>query len=134
MIAAQHIKDLRLDHNYSQSHLAHELNVSQKTYSNLENGKSKISLEQLYLLAAVYNIEVTAFIGQISQTDTKTVDAITAANTNITGAELYDGVNSNLPFELINQLKARINDLQKLINSKDERIKLLYDKIEILEA
>jgi transcriptional regulator with XRE-family HTH domain len=134
MIAAQHIKDLRLNHNYSQSYVAHELNVSQKTYSNMESGKSKIFLEHLRKLASIYNIEITAFMKQISQTDSNTITSITEANEKISGAELYDGINSNLPFELINQLKARIDDLNKLVKSKDTRIETLTNKINLLEG
>jgi DNA-binding XRE family transcriptional regulator len=44
MIAAKHLKDLRLKNSYTQEYLATELGVSQKTYSNLENCAAKITL------------------------------------------------------------------------------------------
>ncbi|WP_299127562.1 helix-turn-helix transcriptional regulator [uncultured Winogradskyella sp.] len=133
MIAAQHIKILRLDKNYTQSFIAHELNISQKTYSNLECGKAKITLEHLYKLATIYNIEVTDFMQRINKTDTKTVKDITTAYPKISNDELYNGINTNLPYELIDQLKARIKDLNALVNSKDIRIEMLMRKVNALE-
>lgn len=133
MIAAQHLKSLRLERNYTQSYLAHELNVSQKTYSNLEYGKAKITLEHLFKLATIYDIEVSEFIQLISKSDAKTVKDITTTYPKISSDELYNGINTNLPYELIDQLKARIKDLNALVNSKDIRIEMLMRKVDALE-
>jgi len=54
MIVAQHLKELRIKNNLTQEYLALELDVSQKTYSNIENGTSKITLRQLQKLARIY--------------------------------------------------------------------------------
>jgi DNA-binding XRE family transcriptional regulator len=45
MIAAFHLKELRLEHDYTQEHIAFQLDVSQKTYSSKENGKGKITMK-----------------------------------------------------------------------------------------
>jgi transcriptional regulator with XRE-family HTH domain len=134
MIAAQHIKNLRLKHNYSQNYIAHELKVSQKTYSNLECGKAKITLEHLFKLSTIYHIDIASFIQLINKGDSKTLNSITSQYPSISNDELYNGINNELPFELINQLKARIDDLNKLIQSKNTRIDMLLSKVRTLEG
>lgn len=133
MVAAQHIKSLRLEHNFTQNYLAHELNVSQKTYSNMECGKSRITLTHLGILSSIYNRNITDFIQLIHKSDSHTMHAIERDYPNKTAAEVYDGINTNLPFELITQLKARIDDLNKLLSAKEKRIEDLNKKIIALE-
>lgn len=41
------LRKLRMEKGYSQEYLAEVLEVSQKTYSNMENNKSSISIETL---------------------------------------------------------------------------------------
>lgn len=133
MLATQHIKNLRIEHNFTQNYVAHELQVSQKTYSNMECGKSRITIEHLGKLASIYRQNIADFIELIHQNDSEIINAIEKDYPNKTVAERYDDINSNLPFELINQLKARIDDLNKLLNSKDKRIEDLNNKIIRLE-
>ena len=129
MIAAQHIKDLRLEQNYSQSYLAHELNVSQKTYSNLENGKSRITISMLQKLSEIYRMEISDLIKKISLADTTTVNNIKEQHHELSEDEIYNGVNTQLPMELISHLKERIEDLKLLIEAKDELISTLKNEI-----
>ena len=131
MLAAQHIKDLRLQHNYSQNYLSEVLNVSQKTYSNMECGKSKITLEHLKTLSQVYKITIIDFIELVNRTDQKTIEAIKDENPSIKSSELLDGI--HLPFDYIDQLKGRIDDLKLLLESKNNNIQMLKTKIEMLE-
>ncbi|WP_299520043.1 helix-turn-helix domain-containing protein [Winogradskyella sp.] len=133
MIAAQHIKDLRIKHNYTQQYLAHELEVSQKTYSNMENGKSRITLTVLQRLSKVYDIDVIALVKQISEADVLTITNIKHQHQNLTEGEIYNGVNNGLPLELISHLKARIEDLKMLVESKNDIISTLKARINLLE-
>ena len=106
MIAAQQLKDLRLQHKYTQHFIAFELGVSQKTYSNMENGKAKINLEHVTTLANIYNVGLTELVGILTNIDANTVKTITANNSEINEEDLYNGINANLSNELIFQLKA----------------------------
>lgn len=133
MIVAQHIKELRLQKNYSQSYVADELEVSQKTYSNMENGKSILNIVQLRKLASIYNIEIDVIIKKIYETDAEIIYAIKEEYPNIKSQDIYNDINENLPFELIKQLKGRVNDLNKLVDLKDLRIANLIVKIKTLE-
>jgi transcriptional regulator with XRE-family HTH domain len=131
MIAAQHIKDLRLQHSYTQNYIADELNVSQKTYSNMESGKSKITLEHLTKLSGIYKITLVEFIALVNQVDSKTITAIKKENPDINNSELLDGI--HIPIDYILQLKGRIDDLKELMESKDKTISRLKIEIETLK-
>ncbi|MBQ7641737.1 MAG: helix-turn-helix transcriptional regulator [Acholeplasmatales bacterium] len=50
------LKDLREDHDYTQKYVASVLNISQNSYSDIETGKTNISIESLIKLADLYNV------------------------------------------------------------------------------
>jgi transcriptional regulator with XRE-family HTH domain len=50
------LRALRRGKNYSQEYMAHQLGVSQKAYSELENGKTKIRNGLVEKLADVLNV------------------------------------------------------------------------------
>jgi transcriptional regulator with XRE-family HTH domain len=133
MIAAQKIKDLRLQHHYTQNYLADYLSISQKTYSNMECGKSKVSLANLQKLAQLYKMDIMLLIESISRLEIETIKTKITEHPEIADSTLLVDVNSNLPFELIHQLKARIEDLNSLVASKNMTIQSLYHKIKTLE-
>lgn len=51
------IKRIREMKGFSQTEVAEKLHISQRTYSDLENDKTKIDLERLDALAAVFEID-----------------------------------------------------------------------------
>ncbi|MGA0556314.1 helix-turn-helix domain-containing protein [Larkinella sp. VNQ87] len=61
-------KMLRLRHlfGYSQEFLALQLGITQSAYSQLENGKSKLSLKRMKKLVAVYGLSPSDFLTQNS--------------------------------------------------------------------
>jgi len=59
----QRIKDLREDHDLSQTEVAKKLNVSQSTYSRYENGRLDIPSEILIVLSKLYNVSVDYLLG-----------------------------------------------------------------------
>ena len=52
------IRDMREDKDLTQTQLAKEINVSQRTYSYYENGERTIPPEVLIALAKFYNVSV----------------------------------------------------------------------------
>ena len=58
------IKDLREDHDLTQSHIANYLHCSQVCYSNYENGKRDIPVAVLHTLADYYGVSVDYLIGR----------------------------------------------------------------------
>ncbi len=129
MIAARHLKLLRLERNLTQEYIAFELGVSQKTYSNMECGHSKISLKQLHTLANIYQINVVELITKLFESDPKVIDYIKKSNQDRSEIDVYHGVNHNLPMELLKVYKERIEDLTKIILLKDEQIAALQQRL-----
>ena len=52
------LKFLRESHNYTQQYVAGILHISQNTYSLFENGQTKVTIDRLQTLAALYEIDV----------------------------------------------------------------------------
>lgn len=58
------IRDLREDNDKKQIELARYLNVDQSTYSDYENGKINIPIEQLIKIAGFYNVSLDYLVGR----------------------------------------------------------------------
>jgi transcriptional regulator with XRE-family HTH domain len=59
---AVNIRRIREHLNYTQEYLAMKLNISQNAYSKIELGYTKITLERLYQIAQVLEIDVIELI------------------------------------------------------------------------
>ena len=60
---AQRIRDLREDHDLTQQYVASMLNVEQRTYSDYEHGKIRLSIEALITLAEFYDVDMNYICG-----------------------------------------------------------------------
>lgn len=58
------IRDLREDSDKKQIELAKYLNIDQSTYSDYENGKINIPVEQLIKIADFYNVSLDYLVGR----------------------------------------------------------------------
>ena len=58
------IRQLRGDKGLSQEFLAEELGVCQTTYGRIENGRQKISGEQLLKVAKILGISINQLVGE----------------------------------------------------------------------
>lgn len=58
------IRDLREDSDKKQIEVAKYLNVDQSTYSDYENGKINIPIEQLIKIADFYNVSLDYLVGR----------------------------------------------------------------------
>jgi transcriptional regulator with XRE-family HTH domain len=123
MIAAKHLKDLRLKNSYTQQYLATELGVSQKTYSNLENGIAKITLEHLINMATVYKMEVVDLTAQLTNSSPVFMTELKEQHKESSSYDLYNGVNADLTLELLASYKAQIDNLIKLNAVLEERVR-----------
>ena len=57
------IRDLREDHDLSQSEAAMIIGTTQQQYSKIETGRSDISAKKLILLAEYYDVSVDYILG-----------------------------------------------------------------------
>ena len=59
---AGNIRAKREKRNYTQEYLAYKLNISQNAYSKIELGYTKITLERLFQIADVLEIDVISLL------------------------------------------------------------------------
>ncbi|KPE49550.1 helix-turn-helix domain-containing protein [Chryseobacterium indologenes] len=100
MTLGEKLKKARISKNLTQGYLAEVLNVSQKTYSNFENDKSKPAFSQVEDIAKVLEVSVLDFL----------------SGDNIT-------VNQNNNETAIAQNYAAVNVSEKLIEQYEQRLK-----------
>ena len=63
----ENIRNLREDHDKTQTELADYLNIKQTTYSKYELGKINIPIEMLIKLADFYNVSLDYLTGRDSR-------------------------------------------------------------------
>ncbi|MES2828603.1 MAG: helix-turn-helix transcriptional regulator [Bacteroidota bacterium] len=61
-IVAGNIRKIREFRNYTQDYLAAKLGISQNAYSKIELGYSKLTIERLFQIAAVLEVEIMQLI------------------------------------------------------------------------
>ena len=61
------IRELREDHDLTQRFIASYLSIAQNTYSNYENGKREIPMEQMIRLADFYKVNMDYLIGRTDE-------------------------------------------------------------------
>ena len=61
-IVAGNIKTARLYRNYSQDYLALKLNISQNAYSKIELGYTRVTMDRLFMIAEVLEVDVIDLI------------------------------------------------------------------------
>ena len=59
---ASNIRKVREYRNYTQDYLAAKLEISQNAYSKIELGYSKITLDRLFHIALILEVEVTQLL------------------------------------------------------------------------
>ncbi len=115
------LRKLRMQKNYSQEYMAEVLEISQKTYSNMENDKSTISIDTLHKLAQELGVDVIELLS-----DSK----IVVQNNSSNDTSTFNGfVVNHLSDELLTQFKERIDDLKKLLEEKENQIAFLKDQL-----
>jgi transcriptional regulator with XRE-family HTH domain len=115
------LRKLRMEKGYKQEYLAEILEISQKTYSNMENDKSSISIDTLKKIAEEYKIDLIELLSD---------DKVVVQHNNSHDTSTFNGIFINhLSEELLNQMKERIEDLKKMIEEKDKRIEILENRL-----
>jgi len=116
MTLGEKLKKARMTKNFTQEYLAEVLSVSQKTYSNFENDKSKPDLQQVEDIAKVLDVSVLDFLSGDNIT-------INQNNNEIAVAQNYAAINASE--KLIEQYEERIKELKGQLQELKEEIRLL---------
>ena len=61
---AANIRNARLYRNYSQDYLAMKLKISQNAYSKIELGYTRVTMQRLFVIAEVLDIDVAELLSQ----------------------------------------------------------------------
>ena len=116
-IIGNKLRQLRINKGYSQEYMAEILAVSQKTYSNMENDKTSISIEALKRIAEEYRVDILKLLS-----DEKIV---VQHNNFLDLSSKHEIIYNHITDELINQLKSRIEDLKNSLAEKEKHISIL---------
>lgn len=114
------IKEIRKQKGYSHEYVAHELDISQVAYSKLEKNETKLSVERLYKLAEILEVNVGELL------DIKPTNQFNQTNKENTTGYLQQTANfyqdSKEQNEKIIQLyEARLEDKDRLIKILEEK-------------
>lgn len=104
---SQKLRKIRNEREYSQEFIAEKLDISQKTYSNIENNRSSISIDLLERISKLYEIEVIELLGVES---------------------IDEGV-INLNDKLIEQYEKRLEEKNKRLEQLEEENQFLRTQI-----
>jgi transcriptional regulator with XRE-family HTH domain len=105
----ERVKNVREQRNYSQQYVASKLGVSQKAYSKIETGETKLSVDNLLKLTEILDTSVNELL-----------DSVGNAVYNNLGTHNGEGI------VLHKTTSDKINDLyEKIIKVKDEEIERL---------
>ncbi|MBS9525656.1 helix-turn-helix transcriptional regulator [Litoribacter alkaliphilus] len=131
MMKAQKImRILRESRDYSQEYVANILDMNQKTYSNLESGKTKLTLERINQLAEFYQVKPEYFLGD----ELPTINYNTGSySRSIIGTKTYNEANESKSSELFERIIAEkdvqidylINELKEIKKEKENLLELI---------
>ncbi|WP_041779194.1 MULTISPECIES: helix-turn-helix domain-containing protein [Belliella] len=120
MVKAQKIiRILRESRDFSQEYVANVLDINQKTYSNLESGKTKLTLERIQQLAEFYHVKPDYFLSE----DLPIINYNTGeySRSIISTNKYHEGKNDNSEF------------YERIIKEKDIQIGNLIKELESLK-
>lgn len=106
MTLGDKLKKARIGKNLMQEYLAEVLNVSQKTYSNFENDKSKPAFAQVEDIAKALDVSVLDFLSG---------DGMSFNYDNTHGGNNGFIYQNQLPEKLIEQYEERIKELKEQV-------------------
>lgn len=119
MTLGDKLKRARINKNFTQEYLAEVLNVSQKTYSNFENDKSKPDFAQVEDIAKTLEVSVLDFLSN---------DGMSFNYDNTHGGNNGFIYQNQLPEKLVEQYEERIKELKEQVQELKEELKMIKNK------
>ena len=77
---AANIRKIREHRNYTQEYLAAKLNISQNAYSKIELGYTKITVERLFQIAIILEVDPVDFINIANNKEIQSFNTSLASN------------------------------------------------------
>lgn len=120
---ASKIRLLREVHNYTQEYVADVLEISQNTYSLIEKGETKLTIDRLEKLAKLYAMEVADLIQLNGQAYIHTITHSQGVGVCVSSQEVT--INHPLAGEERELYQKAIDRLER----ENDRLQLLIDKL-----
>lgn len=119
----ENIKRIRKQKGYSHEYVAHELDISQVAYSKLEKNDTKLTVERLYKLAEILEVEVSELLeikaaNQFNQTNKE------SATGYLQQIEHFYQENKEQNQKIIELYEARLEDKDKTIANLEKKMKM----------
>lgn len=111
------IRKLREKNGYSQEYVATEMGIPQNSYSSLENGKVRITIEKVFLLSKIFNESIYEILDLPAYQQFQNCSQQT-----VNGSVVNNGLGMD-----------NSSAYSQLIESKNELIQSLKAQIEILK-
>lgn len=124
MKISNYLRKYRIDNGYSQEYVAEIIQVSQKTYSNMENDKSAVPIETIKQLIDLYHIDVSSIDLSSFLKDEK-LNLKNSRKENDISEILIHSISKKLIVQMeerIQELKIKVFELE----TKLEKKKLIY--------
>ena len=125
MNIGENIKKLRELKNFKQSAMADMLEISQKTYSNIENAGNNITIELIEKISKILNISINAILELNAEAIINNHNQ-TGGLSQLNTASSYNYLNekqNELFDKLLIEKDLRIKQLEEVMKFKDEIIK-----------
>lgn len=115
------IKEIRKQKGYSHEYLAHELDISQAAYSKLEKNDTKLTIERLYKIAMILEVDISELLdikhsNQFNQTNKEN------ATRYLQKIEHFYQENKEQNQKIIELYETRIKDKDKLIERLEKLV------------
>lgn len=124
MTVAEKIRHFRISKNLTQEFIANELNISQSTYSSLENGTTKLAVDKAEKLSEIYDIDPCIFFSQNAHINSG------QGSLSNSGTITFETVNEKSILDTISERLTLISKTHDDINHKLESLENLCYRIE----
>ena len=114
----ERIKKFREFRNYTQEYMAENLNITQRAYSSIENGKTQLTVDRLFEIAKILNVTVIELLE---------LEITTYYNKNFN-----NGANHNKGGDFIfkkDDFEEQRKLYERIIQTKEEEINFLRGKL-----
>ncbi|GAB4206478.1 MAG: hypothetical protein Fur0023_16360 [Bacteroidia bacterium] len=112
----QNIRKIRMMKGYSQQNMSDELGITQKHYSDIENGKINISIVLLFRISKILSVSPSYLLGQPQE--------------NIINHIIHNQTGEDFCFYYATEIQQVKELYEKLLKEKDLVIQLLMNKKE----
>jgi transcriptional regulator with XRE-family HTH domain len=119
---------LRESHDYSQDYVGSVLGIEQNTYSKLESGQIRLTVDRVKKLAELYKVEQDIFLSDTLPVINYNNGSCSHSNS-VYNPQNYTDIRNEVEKEFMDRL---LEEKDKFAEEKNEQIRLLQSELEIV--